>query len=192
MRHGKTTHSGTFWRERAPIISSYLSRTANLALGLERVNILSSEGRVSLQPSVEQRRFRVKVHLREYHEQPGFPIFMLHVGSDTQNTASWWNGSRGSLVQGYLAHKEVHACVGKCFDFCNPWQPEVLRFTLRSCLALPPATGCLHGDFANAERLWHCWSEVRQLGHARVLTMWTAHHRLPKLHTLHRSHRWCR
>ena len=65
----------------------------------------TSEGRVSLQPSVEQRRFRVKVHLREHHQQPGFPIYM-----------SWWISTRSALVQGYLAHKEAHACARKCID----------------------------------------------------------------------------
>ena len=33
---------------------------------------------------------------------------------------------------------------------------------------------------------------MRRLRHARVLTRFTAHHRPPKLHTLHTSHRRCR
>ena len=67
-------------------------------------------------------------------------------------------------------------CFCKYFDFSNTWQPEFLRFTLRSCLALPPATGRLHGDFSQAEWLWNCWTEARQLRHARVLSGCTTHH----------------
>jgi hypothetical protein len=83
----------------------------------------------------------------------------------------------------------VLANASSCVKF---WQPEVLRPTLRSCLALPPVSGRLLGAFAHAARLWRCWTEVRRVRHARVLSLCTAHHRPPKLHTLHISHRWCR
>jgi hypothetical protein len=97
---------------------------------------------------------------------------------------TWYRGT--SLIR---RGTHVLANASSCVKF---WQPEVLRPTLRSCLALPPVSGRLLGAFAHAARLWRCWTEVRRVRHARVLSRFTAHHRPPKLHTLHKIHRRCR
>jgi hypothetical protein len=86
----------------------------NLALGLGRDNVLSSNGRATRHPSARQRWFRAKLHSRSttssqaspyiccasvlncYVQPPGGSVRVLH-----------W-------VQGYLAHQEAHACARKC------------------------------------------------------------------------------
>jgi len=69
-----------------------------------------------LESKVNQRWFRAKLHKREHHEQPGFPIYMPRIGSVLLRAASWWISRGSALVQGYLAHKEAHASARKCIE----------------------------------------------------------------------------